>query len=63
MGLHLVEDEESFRETLQAGESARVDLGRERVWSIIEQKMAHLKTAEQMKVAIMVSKSAVMTRT
>lgn len=49
MGLHLVEDEESFRETLQAGESTQADLGRERVWNIIVQEMVHLKTAEQIK--------------
>ena len=52
MGLHVVEDEESFRETLQVGESAQVDLGRERVWGTVEQKMIHFKVAEQMKVAI-----------
>ena len=60
---HVVEDEESFRETLQVEESAQVDLGSERVWSIVEQKMVHFKVAEQMKVAITASKSAVMTRT
>jgi hypothetical protein len=31
MGLHVVEDEESVRETLQVGEFAQVDLVRERV--------------------------------
>lgn len=63
MGLHIVEDEESVRETLQVGESAQADLVRERVWSIVEQKMVHFKVAEQVKVAITASKSAVMTRT